>query len=217
MVQATETVVSGQDRGAVNVYVDPYLKDPVDWTKLPKGDLVLFSHGHFDHGVLMALKLYEAWHCKFAGPRVLMRWMARKYRKRIPNEALISIDHHDLIDSDAIGEPGDKWLLACDAGHGFIARLEALAGRNRAGKTVFRLPENAKVLPAAPPRLHPQSICLRPRSRLTAIADAYPSSRAAVATATSRRGPASQPRANAASIAGSATATGFTSHGASSR
>jgi topoisomerase-4 subunit A len=50
----------------------------------------------------------------------------------------------------AIGEPNDKWLLACDAGHGFIARLEALTGRNRAGKTVFRLPENAKVLPASP-------------------------------------------------------------------
>jgi topoisomerase-4 subunit A len=50
----------------------------------------------------------------------------------------------------AIGEPADRWLLACDAGHGFIARLEALTGRNRAGKTVFRLPENAKVLPAAP-------------------------------------------------------------------
>ena len=50
----------------------------------------------------------------------------------------------------AIGEPDDKWLLACDAGHGFIARLAALTGRNRAGKTVFRLPENAKVLPAAP-------------------------------------------------------------------
>ena len=50
----------------------------------------------------------------------------------------------------AIGGPDDRWLLACDAGHGFIARLEALTGRNRAGKTVFRLPENAKVLPAAP-------------------------------------------------------------------
>jgi topoisomerase-4 subunit A len=50
----------------------------------------------------------------------------------------------------AIGEPDDRWLLACDAGHGFIARLEPLTGRNRAGKTVFRLPENAKVLPATP-------------------------------------------------------------------
>ena len=49
-----------------------------------------------------------------------------------------------------IGEPDDRWLLACDAGHGFIARLAALTGRNRAGKAVFRLPENARVLPAAP-------------------------------------------------------------------
>jgi len=49
-----------------------------------------------------------------------------------------------------IGEPADRWLLACDAGHGFIAKLESLTGRNRAGKLVFRLPENAKVLPAAP-------------------------------------------------------------------
>ncbi len=49
-----------------------------------------------------------------------------------------------------IGEPADRWLLACDAGHGFIAKLESLTGRNRAGKTVFRLPENAKVLGAAP-------------------------------------------------------------------
>ncbi len=31
----------------LNVYVDPFFRDPVDWKKLPKGDLVLFSHGHF--------------------------------------------------------------------------------------------------------------------------------------------------------------------------
>jgi len=49
-----------------------------------------------------------------------------------------------------IGEPADRWLLACDAGHGFIAKLESLIGRNRAGKLVFRLPENAQVLAAAP-------------------------------------------------------------------
>jgi topoisomerase IV subunit A len=49
-----------------------------------------------------------------------------------------------------IGEPDDRWLLACDAGHGFIGKLESLTGRNRAGKAVFKLPENAKVLPAAP-------------------------------------------------------------------
>jgi topoisomerase-4 subunit A len=47
-----------------------------------------------------------------------------------------------------IGEPGDRWLLACDGGQGFIARLESLYARNRAGKAVFNLPESAKVLPA---------------------------------------------------------------------
>ncbi len=49
-----------------------------------------------------------------------------------------------------IGEPTDPWLLACDAGHGFIAKLEALFARNKAGKAVFNLPDNARVLAAAP-------------------------------------------------------------------
>ena len=49
-----------------------------------------------------------------------------------------------------IGEPADPWLLACDAGHGFIVKLEATYSRNKAGKAVFNLPENAKVLAAAP-------------------------------------------------------------------
>ena len=49
-----------------------------------------------------------------------------------------------------IGEPADPWLLACDAGYGFIVRLEALYSRNKAGKAVFNLPENARVLAAAP-------------------------------------------------------------------
>ena len=49
-----------------------------------------------------------------------------------------------------IGEPADPWLLACDAGHGFIVKLEALYSRNKAGKAVFNLPENARVLAAAP-------------------------------------------------------------------
>ena len=49
-----------------------------------------------------------------------------------------------------IGEPSDRWLLACDGGQGFIARLESLYARNRAGKAVFNLPDNATVLPAVP-------------------------------------------------------------------
>ena len=49
-----------------------------------------------------------------------------------------------------IGEPSDRWLLACDAGYGFIAKLEDLYARNRGGKSVFNLPESARVLPASP-------------------------------------------------------------------
>src|SRR6185369_11640690 len=78
------------DLPGARVYIDPYFKDPVDWTKLPKGDLVLFSHGHFDHGVLMAGKLYDAWRCQFVGPKALTQWMARKYRRKIPGDALIA-------------------------------------------------------------------------------------------------------------------------------
>jgi topoisomerase-4 subunit A len=49
-----------------------------------------------------------------------------------------------------LGEPADRWLLACDAGQGFVARLESLYARNRAGKSVFNLPQNSKMLPASP-------------------------------------------------------------------
>ena len=49
-----------------------------------------------------------------------------------------------------IGEPEDLWLLASDAGYGFTARLKDLHSRNRAGKTVLKLPEGALVLPPAP-------------------------------------------------------------------
>ena len=49
-----------------------------------------------------------------------------------------------------IGEPDDLWLLASDAGYGFVAKLSALYARNKKGKSVLKLPENARVLPAQP-------------------------------------------------------------------
>src|SRR5215467_3755586 len=49
-----------------------------------------------------------------------------------------------------IGEPEDLWLLASDAGYGFIARLKDLISDRRAGKTVLNVPENAHVLAPAP-------------------------------------------------------------------
>ncbi|MEJ0100679.1 MAG: DNA topoisomerase IV subunit A [Pseudomonadota bacterium] len=50
----------------------------------------------------------------------------------------------------AIGEPADKWLLASDAGYGFIAKLEDLHTRQRAGKAVLNLTDSAKVLCPVP-------------------------------------------------------------------
>jgi len=49
-----------------------------------------------------------------------------------------------------IGEPDDRWLLLSDAGYGFTARLSALYARNKKGKSVLKVPDNARVLPAHP-------------------------------------------------------------------
>ena len=48
-----------------------------------------------------------------------------------------------------IGEPADRWLLASDAGYGFVAKLEDLVTRNKAGKAVLRVPAGGTaVVPA---------------------------------------------------------------------
>jgi topoisomerase IV subunit A len=49
-----------------------------------------------------------------------------------------------------IGEPDDVWLLASDAGYGFAVRLGELYARNKKGKAVLKVPDNALVLPAQP-------------------------------------------------------------------
>jgi topoisomerase-4 subunit A len=49
-----------------------------------------------------------------------------------------------------IGEPDDLWLVASDAGYGFKARLKELYARNKKGKSVLKVPENSRVLPAQP-------------------------------------------------------------------
>ncbi|MGD8616616.1 MAG: DNA gyrase subunit A, partial [Gammaproteobacteria bacterium] len=45
------------------------------------------------------------------------------------------------------GEPDSLWLLATDAGYGFVARLGDLLARTKAGKSVLSVPKNAEVLP----------------------------------------------------------------------
>jgi L-ascorbate metabolism protein UlaG (beta-lactamase superfamily) len=84
------------------IYSDPYIRDPMDWTQLPKGDLVLYSHGHFDHGVLLAPDLYEKWKCRFIAPRVLITWMQRKFRKRIPADAFIPLNEGETTEINGL-------------------------------------------------------------------------------------------------------------------
>ena len=52
-----------------------------------------------------------------------------------------------------IGDASDRWLLASDAGYGFVATLEDLVSRNKAGKSILRIPAGGKaVVPAPVPR-----------------------------------------------------------------
>jgi topoisomerase-4 subunit A len=46
-----------------------------------------------------------------------------------------------------IGDASQMALIASDAGYGFIVKLEDLQTKNRSGKVVLKLPNNAKVLP----------------------------------------------------------------------
>lgn len=51
-----------------------------------------------------------------------------------------------------IGEPADRWLFASSAGYGFVAKLEDLVSRNKAGKAVLRVPAGGRaVVPAKIP------------------------------------------------------------------
>ena len=49
-----------------------------------------------------------------------------------------------------VGEAEDRWLVASDAGYGFVVKLGELISRNRSGKAILRLPKNARVLVPAP-------------------------------------------------------------------
>lgn len=50
------------------------------------------------------------------------------------------------FESALMGEPNDLYLMASDAGYGFIVKLEDLLTKNRNGKAVLKLPTNAKIL-----------------------------------------------------------------------
>jgi topoisomerase-4 subunit A len=49
-----------------------------------------------------------------------------------------------------IGELTHQWLLASDAGYGFIATLEELTSRNKAGKLILRVPPGGRAVVPSP-------------------------------------------------------------------
>ncbi|MCI0400897.1 MAG: DNA topoisomerase IV subunit A [Gammaproteobacteria bacterium] len=54
------------------------------------------------------------------------------------------------FDGVMLGQPEALLLLATDAGYGFVASLESLYAKNKAGKAVLSVPGSAKVLQPAP-------------------------------------------------------------------
>jgi topoisomerase-4 subunit A len=55
-----------------------------------------------------------------------------------------------------MGQPDDLCLLATDGGYGYVAKLEDLHTRNKAGKSVLNVPKGAKVLAPSPVRSQKQ-------------------------------------------------------------
>lgn len=49
-----------------------------------------------------------------------------------------------------IGDPENLYLLASDAGYGFVTQMENLLGKNRAGKAVLNLPDGGRVISPVP-------------------------------------------------------------------
>lgn len=49
-----------------------------------------------------------------------------------------------------MGDNDDRYLLASDAGYGFVAKLGDLIAKNKNGKAILNVPKGARVLPPAP-------------------------------------------------------------------
>ena len=45
-----------------------------------------------------------------------------------------------------LGDPEQLYLLASDAGYGFVTKLADLYSKNRSGKTVLKIPQGAQIL-----------------------------------------------------------------------
>ncbi|MDH2998662.1 DNA topoisomerase IV subunit A [Pasteurellaceae bacterium LFhippo2] len=64
-----------------------------------------------------------------------------------PITSKISLPEGASVQYVLMAEENRKLLMASDSGYGFICTFEDLVSRNKAGKAVISLPENAKVLP----------------------------------------------------------------------
>ncbi|MBQ1782354.1 MAG: DNA topoisomerase IV subunit A [Gammaproteobacteria bacterium] len=53
----------------------------------------------------------------------------------------------ETFDHLLLAEPEQRYLLASDAGYGFVCTFADMTGRNKAGKALLSLPSGAKVLP----------------------------------------------------------------------
>ncbi|AAP96367.1 DNA topoisomerase IV subunit A [[Haemophilus] ducreyi] len=63
-----------------------------------------------------------------------------------PLTSKISLPEGASIQQVLMANPESKMLMASDAGYGFICTFNDLISRNKAGKAVISLPENAKIL-----------------------------------------------------------------------
>ena len=78
-----------------------------------------------------------------------------------PVSGRLDLGDRERISDVLLGEAEARFVLASDAGYGFIARLGELATRQKAGKACLTLPEGAGVLPARPlPRREEQLLAV---------------------------------------------------------
>jgi len=64
-----------------------------------------------------------------------------------PVSSLVELQNGGELAGMVAGDPEDRFLLATDAGNGFIVRLQDLIGRNKAGKQVVKGLDGAALLP----------------------------------------------------------------------
>lgn len=81
-----------------------------------------------------------------------------------PLSGRISPPNGATFEGALMGADSQRVLIASDAGYGFVAKLEDLASKNKAGKALLSLPEGAQVLP-------PQLISDPEQAQLAAVSN----------------------------------------------